>query len=448
MLKKLEIKEFEAHKDTTIYFGPGLNVIHGNSNNGKSASLRAIELAAYGEWAAGENKKEGVDGPVRVGAKSCEIKVESDKGSVLVRRGKNINEWEISNTEIDEKFTLQNPGAGAIPQAQDVLGLRSIEIAGTQIRFNWSDQRDKHFLIDEVEGKPSSPSFVAGVLDEVGGLSGCEDLVRELASDKSSHEKAMRDAADQTSKINDQLQKFNELDSEISRMSYTEKAINEAEKLQNEANVVKNISEGIKNLKDRIKKYENLDSEIKTTENNSKILEKISDQLEKLKKILQILFSYQQLNVKKSKIKEELEKLELIDVSIVIDKQTKSENFRKAAEEQRKLLFKIRKLQKQLDEKEDFLDFRKAAKIIVKIESEINNLESTKKIITSINNKKSQISVAENNFEKTELKFQKSNTVMKDVKLQYEKLLDEKGICPTCGQELTAKCKAEMIEGV
>jgi len=59
-----------------------------------------------------------------------------------------------------------------------------MKVADQSIRFNWSDQRDKHFLIDEVEGKNSSPSFVAAVLDEVGGLSGCEDLIRSLASDK------------------------------------------------------------------------------------------------------------------------------------------------------------------------------------------------------------------------------------------------------------------------
>ena len=78
-------------------------------------------------------------------ASSCEVYVESDRGNVKVTRGKGINEWEINNLETGKSLSLQNPGAGSIREAQEVIGIQSMNVAGNVIRFNWSDQRDKHF---------------------------------------------------------------------------------------------------------------------------------------------------------------------------------------------------------------------------------------------------------------------------------------------------------------
>jgi len=441
MLKKLKIIDFEAHKNTVLHFGPGLNVIHGRSNNGKSASLRALELPAYGTWAAGENKKDKVNGPIRVGAKFCEIEVESDRGIVKVKRdGKSINEWNISNTETGEELTLQNPGAGAIPQAQDILGLRSIEIGGTQIRFNWSDQRDKHFLIDEIEGKSSSPSIVAGILDEVGGLSGCEDLVRELASDKGAFEKAMKDSAEQALRVDEQLEKFSELDNEISRFSSTEELLNKAEELKNKSIILKTLHEKIKSLKIALSTYKNLEEEIKKIENAEKTLTASNEKAEKVRKQIQILTSYYSVVSKIKEVEVQIEKIEKIDVTTTIEKREKSEKLEKKAEEIRKLDIKIRKLQEQIDNLPEILDFRKAAGIVAITETKIESLDVTLKLQKRIKDKLEDIVAAQT-------KLNEAQTNKEYTELEFEKIIDELKICPTCGQEITAECKAEIIEG-
>ena len=123
MIKKIEIKDFESHKHTVFEFGPGFNSIHGKSNHGKSSALRVLELAGYSSWAAGENKKKGMSGPVRIGATCCEVYVESETGSVKNKRGKGINEWEVKDFRSGEVSNFKNPGAGAVPQAQEILGL-------------------------------------------------------------------------------------------------------------------------------------------------------------------------------------------------------------------------------------------------------------------------------------------------------------------------------------
>jgi chromosome segregation ATPase len=50
MLKSLRIINFESHKDTTINFTDGFNVIIGQSDGGKSSIIRAIAAVCYNMW--------------------------------------------------------------------------------------------------------------------------------------------------------------------------------------------------------------------------------------------------------------------------------------------------------------------------------------------------------------------------------------------------------------
>ena len=47
MIKSIQIKNIQSHKDTSLEFSPGINAIVGSSNNGKSAVLRALYWARY-----------------------------------------------------------------------------------------------------------------------------------------------------------------------------------------------------------------------------------------------------------------------------------------------------------------------------------------------------------------------------------------------------------------
>ena len=79
MLKKIEIKNFESHAHT-VYdnLSAGLNLFRGESDSGKSSSLRAVCVCAYNRWD---------EQMLRIGEKHSEILVETDKGSVKTIRG-------------------------------------------------------------------------------------------------------------------------------------------------------------------------------------------------------------------------------------------------------------------------------------------------------------------------------------------------------------------------
>jgi DNA repair protein SbcC/Rad50 len=439
IIKSLRIKDFEAHKDTVLNFGPGLNVIHGKSNNGKSASLRALELAAYGVWAAGENKKSGINGPVRIGEKFAEVFVESTRGSVYAKRGgKGINEWKITDSK-GEDLDLTNPGSGAIPQAQEVLGLKSIDVAGQSIRFNWSDQRDKHFLIDEVEGKSSSPSFVAAVLDEVGGLSGCEDLIRVLASDKSSSEQKMRQSAEEIERLNEQLKDFSGIDEELELATKAEKLLNESEKLKELSTSAKDKIESLKNIRKSLKEFDNLDEEIKKRETAEKALNKCNDLFSELEVSIQHNESLNE-NSKKLKIaKKELKEFEKIDTDKIEKTISLIESNQDGYNRSNDILENLKNIDSQLADIQDCdIDFRKTARLLSRAEESISSLGSISKSIVDLRG-------VESLLVKINKQCDDSSEELKESQQILNSLLDEYELCPFCNQSLSEECRQEIL---
>lgn len=45
MIKRLKLKNFQIHRDSVVEFGPGINIIVGESDNGKSSIIRALRWA-------------------------------------------------------------------------------------------------------------------------------------------------------------------------------------------------------------------------------------------------------------------------------------------------------------------------------------------------------------------------------------------------------------------
>ena len=443
MIKTLKIKNFESHKDTTFDFSSGFNCIHGKSNNGKSSALRALELVGYGIWAAGENKKKGIHGPVRIGASFAEVYAESDIGYVKVKRGKGTNEWEVKDFRIDEVCNYKNPGAGAVPKAQEILGLETIKIADQNIRFNWSDQRDKHFLIEEVEGKNSTPSFVAAVLDEVGGLSGCEDLIRTLASDKSKLEQKMKKAAEEATATEEELEKFEDLDEKIAQADLIEKQIDKASEKLEQAKNARELQEKISGLHSKIQEYSDLDSQIEKREEAEVSLKEATVKCSECIAVFKISSKIKDMIDDLSSAKERVAELERIDMSEMQDSLDKSETLFIEVDDCRKLYSKIRRKSGALDRKpKEKINFREVGSMlnsaVTKVANIIDIRATTKNMGVNI------LRLEDKNAE-----LSKSDAAHIVAKAEKESLLESIGnICPLCNQEMSDKCREALVEGV
>ena len=102
MIDSIRIRNIQSHKDTELNLHPGVNVIIGSSNNGKTAVLRALYWSIY-------NRPLGIDNLCShwalddKGNIKEEMSVEVRKGeNVLVRRKtKNVNQYVLNGNELN-----------------------------------------------------------------------------------------------------------------------------------------------------------------------------------------------------------------------------------------------------------------------------------------------------------------------------------------------------------
>ena len=101
-ITKVELENFQSHKNSVIEFDRGLNVILGNSDSGKTAIIRAIKWAIY-------NEPQGLS-YIREGESSASVTVYFNTGAILKRyrtKSKNVYYLKKSN---GEEFNFESFG--------------------------------------------------------------------------------------------------------------------------------------------------------------------------------------------------------------------------------------------------------------------------------------------------------------------------------------------------
>ena len=76
-ITKVHLENFQSHKNTSLEFDRGLNVILGNSDSGKTAILRAIKWALY-------NEPQG-DYFIMQGQNQVLVEIEFSNGAIIKR---------------------------------------------------------------------------------------------------------------------------------------------------------------------------------------------------------------------------------------------------------------------------------------------------------------------------------------------------------------------------
>jgi len=93
MIQKIKIRNFQSHKNTEIEFSPGVNVIIGKSDSGKSAILRSLNWIINNK-PNGNNFINNSD-PDNV----CEVIVETDNNKIRKIKSKKENKYFLNEKE-------------------------------------------------------------------------------------------------------------------------------------------------------------------------------------------------------------------------------------------------------------------------------------------------------------------------------------------------------------
>lgn len=140
-IRRLKLKNFQSHHNTEITFDKGLTVILGQTDQGKSAIIRALKWVLY-------NEPRGTDF-ITAGSNSCKVTLEMNDGTVITRaRDKNRNRYILEKDgkkEIFEGFGNNVPleiiKAHGIPKIQIDKDIKSA--------VNLAEQLEPPFLISE-----------------------------------------------------------------------------------------------------------------------------------------------------------------------------------------------------------------------------------------------------------------------------------------------------------
>jgi len=186
MIQKLTLKNFEAHKDTTIDFENGVTIIKGNSNAGKSSLFRALRFVLLNE-PGGEDF---------INFNENETEVTLQYNNHIVTRAKARSNKR--NEYIVDGKVLKAFGQGVPEEVKQVFGL-------SEINYEW--QFDKRpFLLAETGG------YIAGKLNEIVNLDLIDTSLKNIEQKKRATNKDIENVNKQLEDILPQIDGYKWID--------------------------------------------------------------------------------------------------------------------------------------------------------------------------------------------------------------------------------------------
>lgn len=191
-ISKISISNFQSHKDTTLDLHPGVNLIVGQSDSGKTAIIRALK------WLA-TNRPLG-DGFVSWDCKGkTVVEVLLDDGAIIkhepgkysLTNGKDKQEWSAIGTTVPE----------AVTQALNLSEL------------SWQSQMDAPFLLS------ASPGEVARTMNEVADLDKIDSTLVNINRMARDNRAQLAETARAKQQLEIDLSAFRELDNQLAKIT-------------------------------------------------------------------------------------------------------------------------------------------------------------------------------------------------------------------------------------
>lgn len=230
MIKSIELINFQAHIKTRLDLNPGLNVITGSSDNGKSSVLRALT------WIT-DNRPlgEAVMNWFMTKDDSTTVRVELDENILVERsKGKENHYKLVSRPKLKKR--------NSSPSAQEFNAFKQDVPEEVRSAFNLSDvniqtQHKPYFMIDD------SPGDVARQFNALAGLDIIDRMFKNLNSfileDRRTVDRCAASIKDLEKKVEDlayidqaklDIQEVWDLDYEIKAISIEQKQLIKASK--------------------------------------------------------------------------------------------------------------------------------------------------------------------------------------------------------------------------
>lgn len=176
MINQIQIQNFQSHKDSTLKLSPGVNVIVGSSDSGKTAILRALRWLIWNR-PTGDEFRSDWGGDTRV-----EIQT---KENIIARfKSKDIPNGYSLDTKVLEAIKTDVP-----EEIQKTLNIDEI---------NLQRQFDSPFLLNDSPGAVATHFNRIARLDQIDkGLKNVNSLLREETQQQKADEQRVKELQDE-----------------------------------------------------------------------------------------------------------------------------------------------------------------------------------------------------------------------------------------------------------
>jgi exonuclease SbcC len=250
MIKQLTIRNFQSHKDTTLDLDPGVNLIVGQSDSGKTAIFRALKWLVTNR-PSGESFRSSWGG-------DTEVMLALDDGKVFRLKGKKASHYILNGAEPFTALGTEVPES--IAQALNINEL------------SWQAQMDPPFLLS------ASPGEVARTLNEVADLDKIDTTLVNINRMAKDNRTALVTAAQLKQELELDLSKYRGLDDRMKRIKQFHEMEKKAQLLEEMVNNGGRILEEIKEQQEEL-------SHVKETADADEELDLLMDMVGRLKDI-------------------------------------------------------------------------------------------------------------------------------------------------------------------
>lgn len=211
MIQQIDIQNFQSHKDSTLEFSPGVNVIVGTSDSGKTAVIRALKWAVFNRPSGDEYRSHWSN------AKSeTSVAITVPDHTVLRLKSNPSNLYQLDNTDFNAF------GTDVPKEIKDVLNINEI---------NLQQQLDSPFLLN----KECTPGDVAHHFNKIAHLDQIDIGLKKIQSWENALSQTIKSDESTLKESIQKLTKYENLDKLEVRVEVLEQLEADA------SNIVKNI---------------------------------------------------------------------------------------------------------------------------------------------------------------------------------------------------------------
>lgn len=226
MIEKISIKNFQAHKDTLLELHPGVNVITGASDSGKSSVIRSLLWSIYNRPAGDAFKnwytKES-DGVA--------VTINYDNGVIGKHRDGTKNSYQVNGVSY-EALRMDVPEA-----VQEVMQLAD---------YNIQTQFAPYFMLQD------SPGERAKKLNDLVGISIIDKTIKNIKAKIALGKKEIAKVTTKIDTTTAELQKYAKIDSVAVKINKLYDDIDSYKQIAHKLNLSVELCESIKQIDEKI----------------------------------------------------------------------------------------------------------------------------------------------------------------------------------------------------